>query len=58
VIDNSGFANPLDVEAVADRWRYPQSNGTYNGSISRVGLQLKGTFGGEKGAAKGKKGKG
>lgn len=47
-VTNSGFSNTLDVDAVADRWRYPHSNGSYNGSISRVGLQLKGTFGGGK----------
>jgi long-subunit fatty acid transport protein len=49
VITDSAFRNTLDVESVDDRYRYPHSNGTYTGSISRVGLQLKGTFGAGKG---------
>ncbi len=46
VVTDSGYSNTLDVESVSDRWRYPHSNGTYSGTISRVGLQLRGTFGG------------
>lgn len=60
----SGFSNPLDTSTVEDRWRYPHSNGTYTGSIDRVGLQIRGTFGdapaaekkGEGDKKKGKKG--
>lgn len=47
VVTTSGFSNTLDVDSVEDRWRYPHSNGTYTGTISRVGLQLRGRFGGE-----------
>ena len=41
----SAYVNTLDTSSVEDRWRYPQSNGTYGGSIDRIGLQLRGTFG-------------
>ncbi len=44
-IDDSGFQNPLDIASVEDRWRYPHANGTYAGSIDRVGIQLRGHFG-------------
>ncbi len=44
-IDSSSFSNPLDMASVDDRWRYPHGNGTYNGSIDRIGLQLRGHFG-------------
>ena len=61
-VTTSGFSNTLDTTSVEDRWRYPHSNGTYSGSIDRVGLQLRGTFGeaddkgDDKGGGKKKKG--
>lgn len=61
-VTTSGFSNTIDTSSVEDRWRYPHSNGTYSGSIDRVGLQLRGTFGdeppakGEGGKKKAKKG--
>jgi long-chain fatty acid transport protein len=47
-IDNSGFGLTLDEEArKEDRWAYPQANGRYSGNIERIGLSVRGRFGGE-----------
>ncbi|GDX78274.1 hypothetical protein LBMAG42_00850 [Deltaproteobacteria bacterium] len=54
-VNNSQFANTLEITGADDRYRYPHGNGVYNGSIDRIGLQLRGNFG-EDGAAKGGKG--
>lgn len=47
VIDNSAFLVTLDeASRPEDRWFYPQMNGTYSGVIDRIGLSVRGTFGG------------
>ena len=35
-------------EGDAIRWFWANNNGTYNGRITRIGLSVRGTFGGEK----------
>jgi hypothetical protein len=37
-----------DANASADRYFYPSSNGTYGGSINRLGVVVRGGFGGSK----------
>ncbi len=46
VVTDSGWA--VDVEGGTqreERWFYPHANGTYNGNISRLGLQVRVAFG-------------
>ncbi|MFT6161829.1 MAG: long-subunit fatty acid transport protein [Myxococcota bacterium] len=46
-ITDTGFGVTLDPEnRKEDRWFYPQANGVYTGSIDRVGLVVRGQFGG------------
>lgn len=40
-ISSSGFGVTLGEERKEDRWFYPHANGTYSGSIFRLGIQAK-----------------
>ncbi|MDP6934159.1 MAG: outer membrane protein transport protein, partial [Myxococcota bacterium] len=47
VVDDSQFAMTLaQADRRADAWNYPHSNGTYDGFTERVGIQVRGNFGG------------
>lgn len=47
-ITDSAFGMTLDEESrKADRYFYPHGNGTYRGGISRLGISLRGHFGGD-----------
>jgi long-subunit fatty acid transport protein len=43
-VPTSGYAMTLATERAEDRWYYPQSAGTYAGTIDRLGLSLRGGF--------------
>ena len=46
-IDNIKFHVTMDEEsATAGRYFYPSSNGEYSASITRIGVSVQGTFGG------------
>ncbi|HNH47807.1 MAG TPA: hypothetical protein PKY30_12250, partial [Myxococcota bacterium] len=40
-VSTSGFGVTLGEERNEDRWFYPHANGTYSGSIFRLGVQAK-----------------
>jgi long-chain fatty acid transport protein len=42
-VDDSGFGMTVDGEK--GRWFYPHANGTYEGSVDRIGLQVRSEFG-------------
>jgi long-subunit fatty acid transport protein len=46
-VDNSLFAMTINPANARDpRYQYPSGNGTYGGSINRIGISLRGRFGG------------
>lgn len=45
IVTDSPFAVGVDPDAFEGRYFYPSANGTYTGSISRLGLSVRGRFG-------------
>lgn len=43
-VTDSGFGMTLGENRLEDRWYYPHGNGTYRGSIDRIGVQLRMKF--------------
>lgn len=43
-VTTSGFGMTVEGERADDRWYYPSANGTYSGSINRIGVQVRAGF--------------
>lgn len=43
-VTTSGFSQTLDGVKPQDRWNYPHANGTYSGTVSRLGIQARAAF--------------
>lgn len=40
-VTDSGFGMTIEGDRNEDRWYYPQSNGTYSGTVDRIGVQAR-----------------
>lgn len=44
VVEDSGFGMTIEGETPEDRWNYPHANGTYGGTIDRIGVAVRAGF--------------